>query len=577
MHRFLFIRLFAATAIVFGLLGAARSQSQTGDVVLVLPFENTSNQPLFNWVGESFSDSLAELFNQPGVAAISSDERELAYTKLRLPLTTIPSRATAVKLARETKATLVVIGTYSITPGQNGAADSIQGSARVVNVSEGRLMGKSTADGRWVTREYDFGGALTTLQQIQGRLAYNILSQRIEAFPFSQNQMVQQASKVPPFAFEAFIKGAQTRDADASKPNFFKNALKIYADANSGAVYPQAAYELGQYYFKQQNWKDSAEYFSKVQKKEPRYVQSAFYAAFAYYKQGDNTNALARMAPLAAEVPLTGIYNNAGALSLASVRAESDADARNRLILQAVQWLGSADRTSPDDPLVTFNYGYALFMNGRFAEAAEQFKAIVAADPRDGQAQFLLAKSLERAGRSAEATPADDQARRFLPAYAKWQTEWQKSQTASDVQVRLRQTLSPDDLLTRETTVTLDDTGKVQEVMAKARELYSAGLDEEALAELRRVITLDPTNGEAYLLIGRINLRRADQEPAISALKTALFWDAKLIDAHILLGRIYIDRGDRAQAMSHARSAMQIDPNNQEAIALQRLVETGGK
>ena len=90
-------------------------------------------------------------------------------------------------------------------------------------------------------------------------------------------------------------------------------------------------------------------------------------------------------------------------------------------------------------------------------------------------------------------------------------------------------------------------------------------------------LTIEPMSAEAYLLIGRINQRRGDQEAAISALKTAIFWDAKLIDAHILLGRIFLERGDRAQAMTYARSAMQIDPNNQEAIALQRQVETGGK
>ena len=84
-------------------------------------------------------------------------------------------------------------------------------------------------------------------------------------------------------------------------------------------------------------------------------------------------------------------------------------------------------------------------------------------------------------------------------------------------------------------------------------------------------------NAEAYLLIGRIHLRRGDQEQSISALKTAIFWDAKLIDAHVLLGRIFLERGDRAMAMTYARNAMQIHPNNQEAIALQRQVDTGGK
>src|SRR5262249_8204489 len=84
-----------------------------GDVVMVLPFENTSNRPEYNWVGESFADSLAELLNKPALIVVSGDERELAYQRLRLPETVIPSHATAIKLAREAKASLIVIGTYS--------------------------------------------------------------------------------------------------------------------------------------------------------------------------------------------------------------------------------------------------------------------------------------------------------------------------------------------------------------------------------------------------------------------------------------------------------------------------------
>jgi tetratricopeptide (TPR) repeat protein len=84
-------------------------------------------------------------------------------------------------------------------------------------------------------------------------------------------------------------------------------------------------------------------------------------------------------------------------------------------------------------------------------------------------------------------------------------------------------------------------------------------------------------NGEAYLLIGRIYQRRGDQEAAISVLKTATFWDPKLIDAHILLGRIFIERGDRGEATKYATNAINLDPNNQEAIALQRQVTMGSK
>src|SRR4026209_361868 len=92
------------------------AQNPSTDVVMVLPFENTSNRPEYNWVGESFADSLAELLNKPGLIVVSSDERELAYHQLRLPETVIPSRATAIKLARQAKATMIVVGSYSVTP-----------------------------------------------------------------------------------------------------------------------------------------------------------------------------------------------------------------------------------------------------------------------------------------------------------------------------------------------------------------------------------------------------------------------------------------------------------------------------
>lgn len=111
-----------------------------------------------------------------------------------------------------------------------------------------------------------------------------------------------------------------------------------------------------------------------------------------------------------------------------------------------------------------------------------------------------------------------------------------------------------------------------KELLAKARELYTEERDLEALRMLRRVLVVEPMNAEAYLLIGRIYLRQRDQEQAISALKTAVFWDAKLIDAHILLARIFLERGDRAMALVHVRNALQIDPDNQEAVNLEKQI-----
>src|SRR5688572_21699970 len=587
-RRFLpaFLSAFFLCSLVSGaaINGLAQS-APNADVVMVLSFENTSNRPEYNWVGESFADSVAELLNKPGLLVVSNDERELAYQRLRLPQTVIPSRATAIKLAREAKATMIVIGTYNVT--ENPSAEDkdkaateayVQVTARVIKVNEGRNLGE-ILDGAWATRQFDFGGLLTTLQNIQGRLAYQILYQRDKALPFSQNQLVQEATKIPQRAFESYVKGAQLGERDPKRANYLKNALKFYADANGGAIYPQAAFELGRFYMIEGKWKDATEYFTKLQKKDPHYTEAAFYAGLGYAKLGELGHSLAALVPLSAEMPLIGIYNNAGAVAVQASREEKKEAERVRLLEQGISFLARAAESAPDDQMVHFNYAYSLFLAGKYAEVADQLRPVITADPRDGQAYFLFAKALEKIGKTEAATAADDQARRYLQTYAKWQTEWQKSQTTSNVSLRMRDVLSRDDVsdLMRKKAVAanVDADSATQDLLVKARDLYQAGRDDEALPELHRVVMMEPTNAEAYLLSGRINQRRGDQEAAIAALKTAIFWDPKLIDAHILLGRIFLERGDLGEATKYATSAITIDANNQEAIALQRQVTMG--
>src|SRR5215208_7848977 len=147
--RFVSLKLIFAlllTITAFPAFSPAQAQNPSADVVMVLPFENTSNRAEYNWVGESFADALAELLNKPGLVVVSSDERELAYQQLRLPETVIPSRATAIKLARQAKASMIVIGSYTVTPApaKEGKSDNkeadggyVQVTARVIKVNEG--------------------------------------------------------------------------------------------------------------------------------------------------------------------------------------------------------------------------------------------------------------------------------------------------------------------------------------------------------------------------------------------------------------------------------------------------------
>ena len=587
------LRRFAATllaALAFFAAAAAlepeaRAQQGVSDVVMILPFENTSGLKDFNWVGESFSDQLADLLGSHGLRVVSSDARELAYQRLRVPLTVIPSRATSIKIAQQAGATLVVLGTYEVSPARDDKTPpEVRGSARMIRVNEGRIAGRETRDGRWETHEFLFGDALLNLQTVQGKLAYEILYEQDDKLPFSQKSIVEQATKVPQKAFEARVKATMTSNKEA-RLGYLTNAMKEFERANPGSVYKEAAFELGHLYYEQRppDYKKAAEYFSMLQRNDPHYAEAAFYAALAYWRAGELQSALDVLLPLTAEVPLTSIYNNAGALSTQAALKEKNAQKRAALLKQATNFLSraaeSVSEESPDAQMVRYNYAYALVLSGKFAEAAEQLDAVVKDNPRDPEAVFLLAKAQEKAGKADAATENDNRARQLYPNYAKAQVEWQQSQTTSLLPVHLRGDFNRADIpaIVGPPADVAPAGASVDEMLAKARELYDAGRDDEALMHLRDVVRTEPMNAGAYLLTGRIYQRRGELAAAINQLKTSIFWDKNLIDAHILLGRIFLERGDRAQALAYAQSAMQLDPNNQEALALQRQLQVGIK
>lgn len=569
--------LFLALALICTpLILSTRAQTQAAattqrDTIIVLPFENTTTQRENNWIGASFADALADLFaHAPGLGVVSTDERELLYQRLRLPLTASPSRATAIKLAREAKATLVVIGTYSVKQTQTDAASEekstleVSGTASVVRVNEGKL---------W--RKFDFGGAVTNLQRTQGTLAYQILYLRDDALTVSLNDILNLATKVPPRAFESLVKGIMTDDQE-KRSAYLQNAVREYVKARPGEIYPEAEFELGNLYFHQHKWKDAAEHYAKLKKGDAHYGEAAFYAGLSRWETNDLKGALEALVPLTADVPLTGVYNNAGAISLQASLAEKSAEERARLLKQALTFLERAKQTDPQDALVLYNYAYALFLSGKYTDAANQLRDLLTLKPRDGEILFLYAKALERAGQTEAATAADNEARRYLgKPYAQYQTDWQKSQSIAAVPTRLAGEFDVAQSIEIKSTPIVE-TATTTDLLERARKLYEAGQDDELLPELNRVLMIDPSNAEAHLYVGRVYHRRGDLARAVSSLKTALFWsNQKSIDAHILLGRIFFQQGDRAQAMTHARAALDLDANNQEALALFRQVETG--
>lgn len=576
------------TILVLSIAFVSAAKAQTsGDTVMILPFENDSRRAEFNWVGESFADALSDLLKVPALNVVSNDERKTIQQKLRVPLTSLPSLATSLKLAREGKATLLIGGKYNIVPAQGDAAATVSVTAKIIRVNEGRFLSEEFPDGRRITRDIILNDALQNLQTVQGQVAYQILYQRDKALPFSQNQFVEAANKVPARAFEAYIKGLLTSETDTqTRENYFKNALRIYSDDEKtrGATYSDAALELGHSFLNQKKNVEAVDYFSRIQSDSPQYAEAAFYTGLMQWQQKNYDQALLVLRPLADDLKLTSVYNTLGAIAVqAAIADRKNKGKSDPLLKEGLEFLKKAAESAPDEAAARFNYSFALFLNSEYKAAAEQLSPILAANPRDGESYFLLAKAYEKTG-DPRAADFDNQARRFLVEnnrYAKLENDWKNSQI-SNINPRVEQPLRKDFvsvvLIKKQATpINSAPLNETETLLAQARTFYKNGGDDEAMGVLRRVLASEPMSAEAYLLLGNIHLRRGDLEQAVSSLKTALFWDNKLISAHVGLGKIYLQRVDCLQAKNYTSSALAVDAENQDALGLQRAVERCGK
>ena len=597
LKKFLYTLLFMSLAFV-----SMRAQTNA-ETVMILPFQNTSDKPEFNWIGESFALSLSELLKLPGLNVVSNGQRKLVQQRLRIPLSSLPSLATSLKFARESNATLLIVGSYNILPAQGETAATLFVTAKMIRVNEGRFLSESFPDGSQKTPPIDLNDALGNLQTMQGQIAYRILYFRDKsALAYSQNDMVVAANKIPPRAFEGYIKGLLTPALEA-RENYFKNAMRLYTEVTPDGTFADAALELGHLYLNQRKFPDAIESFERVvaayqmcksaarnenkisQCNDESFAESSFYIGLIQWQQNNYEQALAVLRPLAEDLKLTSVYNSLGSIAVQASRAEKKNEAKSAALLnEGLELLKKANESAPEDSNVRFNYGLALFLAGKLPESAEQLRVIIAAKPQDGDAYYVLSKALSGQN-DPVAAAVDNQARTFLTAgnrYANLEKEWVKSKSFSDIAMRVEQPQRRDFLsvvLSRKSLASIAavPVSETDNLLAQARTQFKNGNDDEALVTLRRVLASEPMSAESYLILGKIHLRRGDLDQAVSSLKTAIFWDNRQIDAHVSLGKIYLEKGDCLLVKNYSASAMEISAENQDALSLKRQADRCSK
>jgi tetratricopeptide (TPR) repeat protein len=547
-------------SIIFAILSLAfcfPAARAADDVLMVLPFDNASGRSEYQWVSDSFAILLSDLLDTPGLAVLSAEERVLACARAGLRPCDTLTLAAKLRLAETAQANLVLVGSYEIT-GEKDAI-TISFAAKLIEPRAGRVVGKP----------FNIGGPLTDLQAMQGLLAWNILYERDAALPYSQDQFKRRAKRIPPRAFEFFVKGLQSREAN-SREIFLKRAIKEYNDAESAGHFAQAIYELGLVQFQQQDFAAAAQQFRELVKDDPRYWESQFYSGLTAHLLGQRQESADAYERLTVVLPLVEMLNNAGAAQIS-----------NGNLQRAIVHLQRAATSAQQDTMVRFNYGYALWRDKKFESAANELQAVVRLNPKDGEAQFLLAECLLAAGKKAESEMADQEARRWLSennTYAQWKTKPDKMPSL----VRFKMDFNRANFywLNRQRS-SLTKLPPAQAALAlqgleRARQFVTEKNDEGALAELQTALNNDPTLADGHFLRAQILERHRETDAAVTSYANAVYWNPRLLAAHVALGKLYLARGDRARALAHSQVALELDAQNSEALAVKKQIE-GGK
>ena len=182
-------RVLIASVLVIAVLapGAVNAQSAPtppNSSIVVVPFDNATQEPRLTWMREGAAILLGEMLRGAGEVVIDREERLQAFDRLQLPAGATLSRASTIKVGQVVAASLVVSGTVAM------AGDQLIAHARGVRIDTGRLL-----------PDVEARGPLTDLYGVFGRLAQQVRGSAAPP-PVASDRL-----PAMPQVFELYVKG----------------------------------------------------------------------------------------------------------------------------------------------------------------------------------------------------------------------------------------------------------------------------------------------------------------------------------------------------------------------------------
>jgi tetratricopeptide (TPR) repeat protein len=258
------------------------------------------------------------------------------------------------------------------------------------------------------------------------------------------------------------------------------------------------------------------------------------------------------------------------------------------LLDQALQKLDILAKGQPEPAGVEYLRGMVFYQQGKMAEAAAAFAMAIAQDPKNLDAMQMEGASLFREGRSAEAIPLLEQARRSVPnanvdpsyvlglCYMDTR-RYDDARKAFAGQYGFAPDSAPAYLLAARMLMRRDYLPVAEESARKALALDPAlpqanlllgeielahGQSADALADFEKERDLNPLDGAVYERLGDAYIRAGDFNRAQQALDRAVLLEPNVNAPFILLGKVLLKQENSMMAKMYLEHALQIDPKN---------------
>jgi tetratricopeptide (TPR) repeat protein len=229
---------------------------------LIMPFENTAEDPSLAWLSTGLALSFGEYLIGAGAQVIDEDDRSVLLESNGIPAGAPITLATALELGRKMRARpggpdRMVLGRFNVADGD------LTVTARTIDLGAAKAR-------PWLSRQ----GHLKDLLQVENDLFITLA--KADGSPMSESKsdiLAKQSRDLPLLAYEHYCRAMAEPDT--------KKRLQILKRATQEFPgYPKAGYQAAALLAKADRWDDAREFLGKIGA-DPYPYESSFYLLHA--------------------------------------------------------------------------------------------------------------------------------------------------------------------------------------------------------------------------------------------------------------------------------------------------------